>query len=56
MRRQSNRARKRGAVLVEYAFLLTAFAIPVMMGVTAGGIAMMRDYQLARTQLLAPFP
>jgi Flp pilus assembly protein TadG len=55
-----NRARRRkatrGAVLVEYALLLTAFAIPAMMGIVAGGVAMMRDYQDARTQLLRPFP
>jgi hypothetical protein len=50
------RAHRRGAVLVEYAFLLTAFAIPVMMGMVAGGVAMMRDYQEARNQLLRPFP
>jgi hypothetical protein len=43
-------------VLVEYALLLTAFAIPAMMGIVAGGVAMMRDYQDARTQLLRPFP
>jgi hypothetical protein len=43
-------------VLVEYALLLTALAIPVMMGVTAGGVAMMRDYKEARDHLLRPFP
>jgi hypothetical protein len=43
-------------VLVEYALLLTAFAIPAMMGITAGGVAMMKDYQEARSQLLQPFP
>ncbi len=50
------RGRRRGAVLVEYAFLLTAVAIPAMMGIVAGGVAMMKDYQEARTQLLRPFP
>lgn len=53
---RSTIARRRGAVLVEYALLLTAFAIPVMAGIVAGGVAMMRDYQEARTQLLDPFP
>lgn len=50
------KAKRRGAVLVEYALLLTAFAIPAMMGITAGGVAMMKDYQAARQQLLMPFP
>lgn len=55
---QSKRAgiRSRGAVLVEYAFLLTAVAIPVMMGVVAGGVAMMKEYREARAQILRPFP
>ncbi|MFO0736962.1 MAG: hypothetical protein U0270_13835 [Labilithrix sp.] len=51
-----SRARRRGAVLVEYALLLTAFAIPAMMGIAAGGVAMMKDYQEARDNLLRPFP
>lgn len=53
---KSRKAKRRGAVLVEYALLLTAFAIPAMMGITAGGVAMMKDYQAARQQLLMPFP
>lgn len=56
MRRRSNRASRRGAVLVEYAFLLTAFAIPAMMGIVAGGVAMAKEYQEARSQLLRPLP
>ncbi len=50
------RARSRGAVIVEYAFLLTAFALPVMAGIAAGGVAMMREYQELRDHLLRPFP
>jgi hypothetical protein len=46
----------RGAVIVEYAFLLTAFAIPAIMGIVAGGVAMLKDYQDAKTQLLRPMP
>jgi Flp pilus assembly pilin Flp len=46
----------RGAVLVEYAFLLTAVAIPVMIGITAGGVAMLKEYRTARTSLMAPIP
>ena len=56
MGRRHRRARSRGAVLVEYAFLLTALAIPVMAGITAGGVAMMREYQEARDSFLRPFP
>lgn len=54
MRRR--RSKSRGAVLVEYTLLLTAFAVPAMMGIAAGGVAMMKDYQQARDQLLLPFP
>ncbi len=56
MRRSKSRAGRRGAVLVEYALLLTAVAIPAMMGIAAGGVAMMKDYQDAKSQLLRPFP
>ena len=56
MSRRPHRARQRGAVLVEYALLLTAFAIPAMMGIAAGGIAMLREYQAAREEILKPFP
>jgi len=48
--------RNRGAVLIEYALLLTAFAIPVMGGIVAGGLAMMKDYQDARNNIMRPFP
>jgi len=51
-----NRARARGAVLVEYAFLLTAVAIPVMIGISAGGMAMLTQYRSARTSIMAPIP
>lgn len=56
MKHRKSRAKRRGAVLVEYALLLTAFAIPAMMGIAAGGVAMMKDYQEARDNLLRPFP
>jgi hypothetical protein len=51
-----NRSRARGAVLVEYAFLLTAVAIPVMIGISAGGMQMLNNYRTARTSLMAPIP
>ena len=49
-------ARSRGAVLVEYALLLTFVAIPTMMGITAGGVKMLADYRSSRTTLMAPIP
>jgi Flp pilus assembly pilin Flp len=54
--RSRNRFRHRGAVLVEYAFLLTAVAIPVMIGISAGGMSMLKQYRSARTTLMAPIP
>ena len=45
-----------GAVIVEYAFLLVAVAIPTIMGMTAGGLAMLKDYQAARNQILQSTP
>jgi hypothetical protein len=48
--------RARGAVLVEYALLLTFVAIPTMMGITAGGVKMLADYRSSRTTLMAPIP
>lgn len=51
-----NRVRARGAVLVEYAFLLTAVAIPVMIGISAGGMQMLSQYRMARTSLMSPIP
>jgi hypothetical protein len=56
MRRSSKRTRRRGAVIVEYAFLLTAIAIPAMAGIVIGGAAMLKNYQEARGLLLRTFP
>lgn len=57
MRRKSRLLRsKRGAVLVEYAFLLTAFAIPALGGIVAGGVKLLNEYHDARAQLLRPMP
>ncbi len=50
------RARRRGAVMVEYAFLLVAVGIPAVAGLTAGGVKMMASYQAGRDAILAPFP
>ncbi len=50
------RKRARGAVLVEYAFLLTAVAIPAIGLIVEGGISMLKEYQDARNHILRPFP
>ena len=51
-----NRKRKRGAVLVEYALLLTFFALPVMAGFVAAGVQMLANYRATRATILQPFP
>jgi hypothetical protein len=56
MKDRRNRRRSRGAVLVEYAFLLTAVAIPAIGLIAEGGVTMLKEYQAARTHLLRPFP
>ena len=48
--------RRRGAVLVEYAFLLVAVGIPVLAGLMAGGGIMLKNYREGRNAMLAPFP
>lgn len=55
MRRRSL-ARRRGAVMVEYALLLTFFAVPVCVGMTAAGVTMLDGYKATRTSILKPFP
>lgn len=55
-RRMKSRMKNRGAVLVEYAFLLTFFAIPVMMGISAAGVKLLREYKDFRQEVLRPFP
>lgn len=54
--RARTRRRTRGAVMVEYAFLLVAVGIPAVAGLTAGGVKMLDQYQTARDAMLAPFP
>jgi Flp pilus assembly pilin Flp len=50
------RRRSRGAVLVEYALLLTAFAIPMIGGITFAGIQLFNEYKLAKAEILKPMP
>ncbi|NOU31383.1 MAG: hypothetical protein HOO96_26085 [Polyangiaceae bacterium] len=43
---------ERGAILLEYAFLLTAVGIPVAVGIFAGGMQMLKNYHDARDAIL----
>jgi hypothetical protein len=47
---------RRGAVMVEYAFLLVAVGVPAVVGLAAGGRTMFKSYQTARNSMLSPFP
>lgn len=42
--------------MVEYALLLTFFAIPVMAGMTAASLAMLKNYRDTRSTILLPYP
>jgi hypothetical protein len=54
--RVRGRARRRGAVLVEYALLLTFLAVPTIAGLTYGGVPMLQNYRASRAEMLRPFP
>ena len=45
-----------GAVMIEYAFLLVAVCIPMIIGLTAGGRQLYKNYVLGRDAMLSPFP
>jgi Flp pilus assembly pilin Flp len=47
---------ERGAIAVEYAFLLVVVAIPTVAGVIAGGVKLLHDYDVGRSAILAPAP
>ena len=49
-------AMRRGAVLVEYALLLVAVAIPAMIGIGLGGVKMYASYQRERALMLQNTP
>lgn len=55
-RARARRARHRGAVLVEYALLLTFLAVPTIAGLTYGGVLMLQNYRASRNEMLRPFP
>ncbi len=46
------RRRARGVVMVEYAFLLVAFGVPVFLGMFALGINLIRAYGMIRNDQL----
>jgi len=48
--------RRRGAVLVEYALLLTFFAVPVCGGIPMAALTMLKGYQDTRADILRPLP
>jgi hypothetical protein len=50
--RVAKRRRTRGAVVVEYAFLLLAFGVPTMAAAIAGGVKMVQGYTITRNLLL----
>ncbi len=49
------RARK-GAVLVEYALILTFAGIPAFIGIGKAGEALLLRYKIARTYFVVPVP
>jgi hypothetical protein len=50
--RVAKRRRSRGAVMVEYAFLLMAFGVPTLAGAIAGGWKMVNGYTKQRDALI----
>ncbi len=46
----------RGAVAVEYAMLLVMVAIPTIVGIVAGGVNLLNDYNTGRSAILAASP
>jgi Flp pilus assembly pilin Flp len=54
--RQLRRNRSVGAVMVEYAFLLVAFCVPVAAGTVAAGVKLITNYGAIRNNLLHKGP
>jgi len=54
--RSVRRRRSAGVVMVEYAFLLTFFAVPVMLATAAAGIKLIQVYGDIRNDTLHEFP
>ena len=54
--RTLKRRRMRGAVMVEYAMLLTMIGVPAVVGIYAGGKAMVAAYGAVRNNILQTVP
>ncbi len=54
--RSSKRSATRGAVMVEYTFLLVAVGIPVLGGCIAGAAGLLSDYNVGREHILRSTP
>ena len=52
---KSNRG-KRGAVMVEYTFLLVAVGVPVLLGCVGGAAGLLSDYNVGRAHILRSTP
>jgi hypothetical protein len=53
---RSARRATRGAVLVEYALILTFVAMPAVLGTFAGAVLLTKNYTDQRTRILLPYP
>lgn len=47
---------RRGTAMVEYALLLSVFAIPFIGAVIQGGATLLQNYSAAKTAILSPTP
>jgi hypothetical protein len=54
--RRRRATRSAGVVMVEYAFLLAFFGVPVMLGTAAAGIHLIQAYGAIRNDLLGKGP
>lgn len=54
--RSQKRSRQRGAVMVEYAFLLTAVVVPAALALIWGGHLIYQQFLISRMSILAASP
>lgn len=48
--------RTRGAVLLEYALVLSAVVVPTMLGASLAGVKMLSDYRIQRDHVMRSTP
>ena len=48
--------RPRGAVLLEYALVLSAVVVPTMLGASLAGVKMLSDYRIQRDHVMRSTP